>query len=79
VWAILAHERLYLLPFCQRLAERLLPYRCINPTVVFLMLVHFGFRLVEEVKEACSIVLEAEEIYMNTRCCVLTNNSYLYL
>ena len=42
------------------------------------MLVHFGFRLVEEVKEACSIVLEAEEIYMNTRCCVLTNNSYLY-
>lgn len=28
---------------------------------------HVSFRLVEEVKEKCSVVLEAEEIYMNTR------------
>ena len=28
---------------------------------------HVSLRLVEEVKEKCSIVLEAEEIYMNTR------------
>lgn len=28
---------------------------------------HVSFRLVEEVKEKCSVVLETEEIYMNTR------------
>ena len=29
--------------------------------------VMFIFRLVEEVKDACSVTLEADDIYMNTR------------
>ena len=31
--------------------------------------VMFIFRLVEEVKDACSVTLEADDIYMNTRYC----------
>lgn len=42
----------------------------------------FIFRLVEEVKEAFSIVLEAEEIYMNTRCVIVefvTINNFIFV
>lgn len=38
----------------------------VNTAILSLTFACF-FRLVEEVKEKCSVVLEAEEIYMNTR------------
>ena len=34
----------------------------------FIILIkNFFFRLVEEVKEKCAVIIEAEEVYMNTR------------
>ena len=34
-----------------------------HPDKIFI----FVFRLVEEVKEKCAVIIEAEEVYMNTR------------